>query len=377
MIRVVQINKLFYPWIGGVETVVRQLAEGLAQDTDFQVSVLAGNEKRGLSDVSYPWKGATIHKAASMGIKFSTPISFSYPFLFRKLIAENDVFHFHAPNPMGEFSLWMSSIPRHKKVIVTVHADVQQTRWKFFAPAYNFFFDRLLRRADVITNMGEQNIHCFKSLAPYKNKCVVVPLAYDETHDYEVSDQDKAAFHQQYGLDPHKKTLIFVGRLSYYKGISHLLEAVSQIPEVQLLLVGDGQLKSDIEIQIRNLGVQDRVVMTGFLKGLPLATAYSVSDLFVLPSTTESETFGIVQAEALRFGLPVINTALPTAVPSVSLHNQTGLTIKPGDTPELINAIAQILGDDQLRARFASEAARRSQLFSPARMVSLYKQYYR
>lgn len=376
-IKIVQINKLFFPWIGGIETVVRQLVQGLSKTKDFEVTVLAGNEKKSIQTLQYNWNGAKVYKVGSMGIKFSTPLAPFYPFVLNKLIKQNDVFHFHVPNPLGEVSYFFNRIPKHKKVIVTVHADLQQTRWKFFAPVYNFFFKRLLERADVITTMGPQNIDSFASLAPFKHKCVVVPLAFDETHDIAVSENDKNNFQKKYQLDPHKKTIIFVGRLSYYKGISHLLEAVNQLPNTQLIIVGDGQLKNEIVQQIKDLHLENRVVLTGFLQGHPLACAYSVSNLFVLASTTESETFGIVQAEAMKFGLPIINTALPTAVVSVSLHNITGLTIKPGNTDALIEAINTILQDDELRNQFANNSLERSKLFTPETMVTNYANVYR
>lgn len=376
-IKVVQINKLFFPWIGGIETVVRQLVQGLAKTKEFEVTVLAGNEKKSIKTLQYEWSGAKVYKAGSIGIKFSTPLAPLYPFVLRKLIKENEVFHFHVPNPLGEVSFFFNQIPKHKKVVVTVHADLQQTRWKFFAPIYNFFFKRLLQRADIITTMGPQNIDSFASLAPFKHKCVVVPLAFDETHDVTVTEADKTNFRKQYALDTSKQTIIFVGRLSYYKGISHLLEAVHQLPNTQLIIVGDGQLKSEIIQQIKDLHLENRVVLTGFLQGHPLACAYSVSDLFVLASTTESETFGIVQAEAMKFGLPIINTALPTAVVSVSLNNVTGLTIEPANTLALQEAISIILNNEALRSQFAKNSFERSKLFTPETMVSNYASVYR
>jgi len=376
-IKIVQINKLFFPWIGGIETVVRQLVQGLVKSKEFEVTVLAGNEESGLKSNVYEWQGAKVYKAGSLGIKFSTPLSPMYPFVLRRLIKENDVFHFHVPNPLGEVSFFFSKIPAHKKVVVTVHADVQQTRWKFFAPVYNFFFKRLLKRADVITTMGPQNIDSFKSLEPFKHKCVVVPLAFDDTHDVEVNEQDKQNFIEKHKLDINKPIIIFVGRLSYYKGIDYLLNAVAKLEKVQLLIAGDGQLKESIVKQINELQLYSRVRMLGFVQGKELATAYLVSSLFVLPSTTESETFGIVQAEAMKFGLPIINTALPTAVVSVSLHNVTGLTVGPSDTTALKNAIENIISNKELQRTFAQNSLERSKLFTPEKMVANYSAYYK
>lgn len=376
MIKVLQINKLFYPWIGGVETVVMQLVEGLAKDKDFEVGILAGNENKKITNINYEWKGAKVYKASSLGIQFSTPLSVSYPFVLHKLIKEYDVFHFHVPNPLGELSFFLNQIPKNKRVVVTVHADVQQTRWNFFAPAYNYFLKKLLNRADIITTMAPQNIDCFDCLKPYKEKCTVVPLAYDETHVCTVTEEDKTKFRASFGLNEIRKTVIFVGRLSYYKGISFLIDAIRQLKDTQLIIVGDGQLKEEIIKQINELGLSERVILTGFLRGHSLACAYSVSDLFVLPSTTKSETFGIVQLEAMKFALPVINTNLPTGVTSVSINGETGLTIQPSNVSALTKAISTILNDDNLRKRFSQNALQRSELFTPEIMVANYKKVY-
>jgi rhamnosyl/mannosyltransferase len=100
--------------------------------------------------------------------------------------------------------------------------------------------------------------------------------------------------------------------------------------------------------------------------------------MLVMPSVTRAEAFGMVQLEAMAAGLPVVNTDIPSAVPEVSVHGETGLTVLPADPVALAGAIQTLLENDELRIQMGMAARKRAQTYFGAdtineRVMELYE----
>lgn len=148
---------------------------------------------------------------------------------------------------------------------------------------------------------------------------------------------------------PHRPVrFLFVGQLIPRKGIAELLDAFSQLPEGELYVAGDGELRSLVIDAVHD----GRVTYTGQIDRPALQLLYADSDVLVLPS--RYEVWGLVINEALEHGLPVIATQAVGAVDDLVLSDLNGYITRTGDVAELREAMAQIAGWDDVRWRTAA-----------------------
>jgi glycosyltransferase involved in cell wall biosynthesis len=158
-----------------------------------------------------------------------------------------------------------------------------------------------------------------------------------------------------------------LGRLGREKGFDVLLAAMSKLPpgEARLLLGGEGTQGEALARQLHDLGLEDRVTMTGFVADVP--AFLSQIGLFVLPS--RSEGLGLVAVEAMAAGRPVIATNVG-GIPEVVVDGETGVLVPPEQPDALAAAIHRLLRDPVVAAQMGQAGRRRArELFSAERMA--------
>ena len=363
---VLQVNKLYYPWIGGVEKVVQNIAEGLKEKVDLEVLAC---QPKGLGERG-EIRGVDVTKASSLGRFLGLPASPTFPLLYARRSRQADLLHFHVPFPLGVLS-YLAFGPREKKVVVTYHSDIvrQEKLLRFYQP----FLMKFLERADAILPTSPHLRDGSRFLAPFRDKCQVVPLSIDleEFSEGAADRNDPPAAAGEEGV------VLFVGRLNYYKGVEYLIRAMEEV-EARLLIAGEGPLLEQLNRQAITSGVTEKVTFLGRVTDERLKGLYADCDMLVLPSVRESEAFGIVQMEAMAYGKPVINTDLPTGVPWVSKDGQTGLTVPPADPKALASAINRLLENEELREKLGRNAHERvKRKFSRSGMLRTVESLYR
>lgn len=173
---------------------------------------------------------------------------------------------------------------------------------------------------------------------------------------------------------PNKKILFSLGRLVKYKGFIYGIEAMKNVENAVYLIGGSGPLGEKFRKYIEENNLKEKVILLGRVTSEDVESFYQACDIYLFPSVMQSEAFGIVQLEAMRYGKPVINTNLGTGVNYVSIHGETGLTVEPANSEELSKAIKTLLEDAPLREKLGQNARRRVEmLFDIDRIKYQYK----
>lgn len=159
---------------------------------------------------------------------------------------------------------------------------------------------RGLTAADKVITVSEytkNTIHQYYSIP--KDKITVVHNGID-TVDFSPQDIRK--------IFPLDQIVLFVGRLTFQKGVDHFLQAAKAVlkthPQTIFLVVGDGDMYRQLIMEAAYLDITDRVIFTGFMSGNRLKAMYQMADVFVMPSI--SEPYGLVAMEAIASGTPAI-----------------------------------------------------------------------
>ena len=151
----------------------------------------------------------------------------------------------------------------------------------------------------------------------------------------------------------------------------HAFKKVAAVIPSKLILVGDGPERLGIENLVNELDLHNGVVFLG--KQDAIEEILAVSDLFMLPSATES--FGLSALEAMACGVPVISSNAG-GLPEVNINGETGYTVDVGDIDTMADRCLKLLGDDQLHQAFAQAAFRRAEHFNLDKIVCQYEKYY-
>jgi glycosyltransferase involved in cell wall biosynthesis len=184
---------------------------------------------------------------------------------------------------------------------------------------------------------------------------------------------DLTPFMKRESLDPRPRNEpMVVGTVAHFsseKGLCHLIEAASLIPDVharmRFVLVGDGACRQDLENQVRERGLEDCFHFAGFQKNpIPYLGSF---DCFVLPSLSEGLSSAILSAMAA--GLPVVSTTVG-GIPELVRHEENGLLVPPADPIALAQAIQKLYQEPAEACRMGKQGRLRAEKqFALQRMI--------
>jgi rhamnosyl/mannosyltransferase len=342
--RILQVGKYWHPQRGGMETLLQQYAEGLvARGHEVRAIVAAGDGEEARSREH----GVDLWRAARHGELAAVPVCPSLPSLLRRSLVDldPDVVHLHLPNPLAVLA-WLI-VGDGRPLVITYHSDIvrQQALLKLWAP----WRDRVLSRARWIHTTSQALIESSEVLRRHRARCRAIAPGIDPSPWRRPDPEAVERWRSRIG----DGAFLFVGRLVYYKGLDVLIEA-ARGSDLRVAICGDGPLRSSLEATAAPLA--DRVTFLGDVEAEALPALYGASAGFVLPSVAPSETFGVVQLEAMAAGRPLVVSRASEGVASVHAGAKSALLVPPGDPEALRDAMLRVRDDAVLRSGLVEAA---------------------
>jgi glycosyltransferase involved in cell wall biosynthesis len=355
---VLHLGKFYPPAKGGMETILALICERTAQHVKNRVFVANASA----STVEERHGSIEVLRVAALTRIGAVAVCPRLPFDLAR--EEADVIVLHEPNPMALVAYFVAR-PKGR-LIVWYHSDVIRPSWRyrlFYRPFLRFALSRAARIVVSSPALGASA----PELQDFQAKCTVIPFGIEaRSHDALGAIARRA---EDIRREANQPIVLFVGRLVPYKGVDVLLEALKGLNAIALI-VGQGPLRAGLEKQARELGVFDQVRFLGSVGDEELAALYRACNVFVLPSVTRQEAFGVVQLEAMAAGKPIVSTDLGTGVGWVNRDGETGYVVPPRDARALRDALGRLLDDENLQKSMGDAAAKRVRAeFTLERMI--------
>lgn len=313
---------------------------------------------------------------------------FGFPMVssLKEVLKNNvDLIHVHINSPILAETAALGSLFRKIPLVITYHSDTyaKEARssfgkmWFIAEPLYDNLLKRqLCRIAKKITISTPIYLEKSSFLRKFKDKVVVIPHGVDHSRFYVDAGMGEK-FKIECGIPTETKIITYVGRLAPYKGLPTLLKAFSHVlkktKKVMLVVVGKGMMEKELKALAFDLKIQDAAVFAGEVGDEVLPNFYRMSDVFVLPSRSGAESFGLSLLEAMACGIPVVASNVG-GVPCVV--GDGGILVRPNSPLEMAEALEKVLSDQALRQELSGKALKESFRFSWDLMVKEMEKLY-
>lgn len=327
----------FDPLQGGVENYIKHLANHYHQQ-NHDVAVFIGDQEK----IKQPYPVYNTKTRSIFGYRIPKRRR-----LHRLKQSESDVIHYNGPHPFTTAAAFYMRKLKTKRIL-TYHAHVNPRN-----PFIHFiaFLERQLYRwlFDQVIVTNEYYKREVSKFFP-KEKIAVIPPGVDDIFKSSKLEPLKRFLHRK----PH---ILFVGALDNnhrYKGVDVLLKCAALTPKYKYTIIGDGDRKKHFIHKARHL---ENVHFLGHLPDNKLLHQYQSAHLFVLPSTSNSEGFGIVLLEAMACGVPTLTTHSVGSSEFLRKKKASHI-VKSKDARALKKGIETILNDKDLQNQLTAHGTK-------------------
>lgn len=285
-----------------------------------------------------------------------------------------DVFHLHLASP-GESTLPLlaSHLAGIPVTIATEHSPTYFPLGKFYSKRVKIFSQRYVDLNIVLSERSKQFMVHKYGMDPGKMRVVPNGVPIPEKLPIDKSE----AVRDSLGIRKNSSVITAISEITERKGIDLLIQAFDLLIQkklpAQLLVIGEGPLKRQLQKRYRHLEESHDIHFLGYQKDV--RPYLSISDLFVLPSLGEELPLSIL--EAMASGVPVIATDVG-GIPEIIEHGESGWLVKPGEVRKLTSALSYLMDDKRMAQRLADNALHLVKArFSLSAMVNQTEEIYR
>ncbi len=341
--KILFITPTFLPTIGGTEKVIHEISHRLIRLERYEVTIVTPWREK--NDVkSEDWGDVQVHRVDFPRIRpYSIPLFLSF---LRRVPEwkEYDLIHQFHIFPLGGVAVlakrWLK-IPLVTSCMGRDTYDPHIKTYKQFA----CYIAWVMNSSDIVTapcrSVAEMAVK-----QGGKKKIEIIPHGVDINRFNPNIDGTRTR--RRLGLADDDVMVLSVQRLAKKKGLEYLLKAATLIRarKPKFVIVGKGPERNRLELLAKHLDIEGDVIFTSFVPDEELPEYYAACDIFVLPSLYEH--FGLVFAEAMACGKPIISTKVGAA-PEVIGDGKAGLIVSPADPNALAWAISRLTTDKGLR----------------------------
>lgn len=349
--RIVQACPYFHPHVGGVESHVHDVARELVR-RGHEVAVVTSSEpgapRRETLD------GVQVLRSPTLTTLLRSPVTPRMSQDLREV--ETDLYHAHSPPPLASYFAARAAEATRRPLVLTYHCDLEVPGP--FGPLVVGLYRRTLEAytmARVRGVVATTQTYAATSRSVWNRDAVIVPNAVDAERFHPRVTGD--AVRARHAIPPDAFLVLFVGRLVRHKGVQHLLRAMRGV-DARLLVVGSGEYGGVLRRMAAAPGLREKVVFAGRVDHQELPRYYAACDLFVLPSTSRLEAFGIAALEAMASGKPVVVADVP-GVREVVEDGQEGLLAEPMNPEDLARQVRVLQEDAGARRAMGARARRK------------------
>jgi glycogen(starch) synthase len=372
-LRILLVPSAYYPHIGGIEELTRQLALALKK-RGHDAAVLTNR-----------WPPGTRHSEVLDGVDV---IRLRFPLPAKRFSA---ILHFLATSPATAIALirhihrWQTDIVHvigagppsaylaglhpylRARLVFTAQGELTFDAHRVFERSATLLagLRRMLRRADAVTACSAFVMRDLEKLQDVQAPSYVIPNGVEPSEFTSATPEPD--------FDPY---VLGIGRLVPQKGFDVLIDAFAadEVADLNLVIAGDGFERDDLRARATKRGVDCRVHFVGAVDRPRIARLLRGARVFALPS--RAEPFGIALLEAMAVGLPAVATAAG-GIPEFARDGTNALLIQPDNAKALAGAISRLAFDPELRARVIAGGRATAEAHAWGRIAGRYEDVYR